>query len=339
MLPASEPILRREFLKAATRATVAAACVGTGAILAPRIVGAAETAKSAGRISYFRNGEIYVNEPGQPEGTPLTTGHMDFKPSWSKTGDLLVCFRRLKDDPVTVNWKSAIFVMHIDGSGFHMLSDGTRTDFNPTWTRDGQNTPIWNRKNDQKGGFCVMQSKVGRTPGEEIALTDERYHHWAHSCLTDGRILINAAHPTQGWGVYLITRGADAKPHYGRIEWELNTQGQMHRASISPSEKKICFEFLKGNKFTEPGHTLYIADFDAQERTITNLKPIANEAGKPIWFAYPRWIDGESAVVYHSSETGKNQLYVYRLTDGSTQRVSTDPQADYRYPHGEAAPC
>jgi hypothetical protein len=53
----------------------------------------------------------------------------------------------------------------------------------------------------------------------------------------------------------------------------------------------------------------------------------------------PRWIQGESAVVYHSTQTGKGQLYVYRLEDGSTQRVSVNPAADYRYPHGEAAPC
>ena len=39
------------------------------------------------------------------------------------------------------------------------------------------------------------------------------------------------------------------------------------------------------------------------------------------------------------NETGKGQLYVYRLEDGSTKRVSTNPNADYRYPHGEAAPC
>ena len=76
-----------------------------------------------------------------------------------------------------------------------------------------------------------------------------------------------------------------------------------------------------------------------EKRTITNLKAIANEAGKPIWFAYPRWIEGEAAVVYHSGETGKGQLYVYRLEDGSTKRVSTNADADYRYPHGEAAPC
>jgi hypothetical protein len=334
-------LARREFLQETARVSaLAAACCGAAPMLAPRIAQAGETAAASGRrISYYRNGEIYVNEPGQPEGKPLTTGYVDFKPSWSKTDDLLVCFRRTKDDPVTANWKSAIFVMGADGSGFHQLSDGTRTDFNPTWTRDGLNTPIWNRKNDKTGGYCVMQSKVGSKPGDEIPLTDERYHHWAHSCLTDGRILVNAAHPTLGWGVFLLARGADAKPRYERIEWELDAQGQMHRASISPGEKKICFEFLRGKKFTEPGHTLYLGDFDAATRTITNLKAIANPAGKPIWFAYARWIDGESAVVYHSGETGKNQLYVYRLDDGSTRRVSTDPQADYRYPHGEAAPC
>ena len=42
---------------------------------------------------------------------------------------MLVCFRRLKDDPVTVNWKTAIFVINADGTGFHTLSDGTHTDF------------------------------------------------------------------------------------------------------------------------------------------------------------------------------------------------------------------
>ncbi len=62
-------------------------------------------AKSTGiRGSYFVNGEIHVNGYGTPEGKPLTSGHQDFKPSWSKTGDMLVFFRRLKHHPVTVNW-------------------------------------------------------------------------------------------------------------------------------------------------------------------------------------------------------------------------------------------
>lgn len=176
-------------------------------------------------------------------------------------------------------------------------------------------------------------------PSQEVAVTDTTFHNWVHSGLNDGRILVSSLHPMLGWGVYLITRKADGNPLYERIDCELASQGQLHRASISPSEKKICFEYLAGANFTEPGHTLYVADFDAQRRTIANLKAFANEAGRMIWYAYPRWIDGESAIVCHSGETGRNQLYVYRLDDGSTRRVSTNPNADYRYPHGEAAPC
>lgn len=337
----NEQLTRRKFLKEATQAgATAAVSVGMASAAAPLVARAGEAdLPHAPRISYYMNGEIHVKALGEPDKKPLTTGHVDFKPSWSKTGNMLVCFRRTKNDRVTVNWKNAIFIINVDGTGFHMLSDGARTDFNPTWTRDALNTPIWNRKNSIRPGFHVMQSKVGGKPGEEVALTDERFHNWAHSCLTDGRILVNSAHPTLGWGVFLMSRRDGGKPRYERIQWELGAKGQMHRASISPSEKQICFEYLAGAKFTEPGHTLYIADFDVQEHTITNLKAIANQAGKPIWFAYPRWIDGESAVVYHSGETGKNQLYVYRLEDGSTRRVSTNPRADYRYPHGEAAPC
>jgi hypothetical protein len=113
----------------------------------------------------------------------------------------------------------------------------------------------------------------------------------------------------------------------------------LHRASISPSEKKICFEFLKGSTFQEPGDMLYIPDLDAQRRTINDLKVVANRERKPFWYDYPRWIEGESAVVYNLNSTGKGQLYVYRLEAGSTRRVSTNAEAYYRYPHSEAALC
>jgi hypothetical protein len=97
-------------------------------------------AGSGHKASYYVNGEIHVNVLGALEGKPLTSGHMDFKPSWSKTDNRLVFFRRLKDDPVTVKWITAICIIGADGTGFHQLTDGTHTDFNPTWTRDGLNT-------------------------------------------------------------------------------------------------------------------------------------------------------------------------------------------------------
>ena len=86
------------------------------------------------------------------------------------------------------DWITQICVINADGTGFHPLTDGTHTDFNQTWTRDGKNTPIWNRKNPQAGSFHGMASKAGAKPGEEISLTDRRYHIWASSCLQDGRI-------------------------------------------------------------------------------------------------------------------------------------------------------
>jgi hypothetical protein len=337
----NDQLCRREFLTRAAQATVAVATsAGMGAPLAPCFAGAAEASPfRASRISYYCNGEIHVNEIGKPEGKPVTTGHWDFKPSWSKTGDMLVCFRRLKDDPDVLQWKTAIFVVNVDGTGFQQLSDGTHTDFNPTWTRDGKNSPIWNRKNPATGGFMLMQGKVGGKPGAEVALTEGSYHAWAHSSLADGRIFVSLLHPALGWGLFLMTHKEDGKPDFERLQCELVPKGQFHRLSVSPSEKKVCFEFLPGAQFKEPGHTLYIADFDAQQRTIANLKVIANEDGKAFWYAYPRWINGESAVVYHLNNTGKGQLYVYQLEDGSTRRVSTNAGADYRYPHGEAAPC
>jgi len=297
------------------------------------------TSATTFRGSYFVNGEIHVNTYGTPEGKPLTTGHSDFKPSWSKTGNRLVFFRRLKNDPVVTNWKTAICVINVDGTGFHQLTDGTHTDFNQTWTRDGTNTPIWNRRNPETGSFYVMKSKVGAKPGQEVALTDKRYHNWAYTCLTDGRILVQSAHPKQGHGYYLMTPNVGGEPRFERIDCELAKKGLLDRVSVSPSEKKVCFEYQTGFRYKDTGRTLYIADFDAKKRTITNAKPFANEEANPSpWYAYPRWTKDETAIVYHANKTGKGALYLYTLKDGSTTKVSTNDGADYRYPHCEATP-
>ena len=319
-----------------------AASAGIGSVAAPLMARAGEAERPrASRISYYCNGEIHVNEIGKPEGKPLTTGHTDFKPSWSKTGNMLVCFRRTKDDPVTVNWKSAIFVINVDGTGFHQLSDGTRTDFNPTWTRDGLNTPIWNRKNDKTGGFFVMQSKVGNKPGQEVAITDESYHTWAHSCLMDGRILVELRSPDAGLGLFLMTRREGGKPLYERIQCELATKGLMHRASVSPSEKKICFEYPDGIRSSRHRRTHALhrgfrcaeahdhepqGDCQRGGQAVLVLPIRAGLMARPRWFTTP-------------AKPGRANS---TFTDWRTARPSACQRtlnADYRYPHGEAAPC
>ena len=216
----------------------------------------------------------------------------------------------------------------------HPLSDGTHTDFNQTWTRDGTNTPIWNRKHPEKVSFYVMASKVGNKPGQEIALTDKKYHTWAYTCLIDGRILVQSAHPKHGWGYFLMTPNPGGEPRLERIDCELAKKGILDRVSISPSETKVCFEYQTGFQYKDTGRTLYIADFDAKKPSITNAKAFANEEGANRWFAYPRWTKDEAAIVYHASPS----LYLYTLEDGSTTKVSTNDDADYRYPHCEATP-
>ena len=286
------------------------------------------------RGAYYVNGEIHINTYGQAEKKPLTSGHHDFKPSWSKTGNMLVFFRRIKNDPEVSNWKTAIHVIKADGSELHTLSDGTHTDFNQTWTRDGKNTPIWNRKHPTQNRYQVIASKVGNKPGQEVALTNSRFNTWAFTCLTDGRILVLCNHPEQGRGYYLMTPGEKQNPRYERIDCDLANAGILARLSLAPDESKVCFEFQRGFKKRVPGRVLYLADFDSKKRTITNLKPFANESEKPVWFAYPRWSPDGKAIVYHAG----GKLFLYTLKDGSTQKVSTNDQANYRYPHMEATP-
>jgi len=204
--------------------------------------------RSGYRGAYFKNGEIHVNTYGEPEGKPLTSGHQDFKPSWSKTGDMLVFFRRVKNNPDVSKWKTAIHIIHADATGLHQLTDGTHTDFNQTWTRDGRNTPIWNRKTPETGGYVVMASKVGAKPGEEVPLTGKGHHTWAYTCLTDGRVLVRSNPPGHGMGYYLMTPGKNVNPTFERIECELAKAGVLDRVSLSPAETKVCFEFQRGFK-------------------------------------------------------------------------------------------
>ena len=333
MSASKEPFTRREFLKRAI-------LVSVGTSFAPLIAHAGEEAVTSQlRIAYYCNGEIHVSLPGR-EGEPITKGHWDFKPSWSKTGDMLVFFRRLKSDPDVSKWITAICIINVDGTGFHQLTDGTYTEFNPTWTRDGKNIPVWNRKDPKTGNYCIMASKVGGKPGEEFPLTDPRYTAWVHSALSDGRLFVTANPPKLGLGYYLMTPKPGGEPKFERIECELLKKGFLDRVSVSPDEKMVCFEFQPWSKGrTMAGRTLFIAEFNAEKRVIKNPKPFANEEGKPLWFGYPRWIDGGRTVIYHAGKPGNCQLYVYRLEDGSTKRVSIDPKADYRYPCGEDAPC
>ncbi|MCB1126865.1 MAG: hypothetical protein KDM81_10235, partial [Verrucomicrobiae bacterium] len=108
----------------------------------------------------------------------------------------------------------------------------------------------------------------------------------------------------------------------------------LDRVSLSPGETRVCFEYQRGYEYKDAGRTLYLADFDAKKPSITNARAFANAEGANRWFAYPRWTKDEAAIVYHASPS----LYLYTLKDGTTRKVSTNPRAEYRYPHTAGAP-
>lgn len=94
-----------------------------------------------------------------------------------------------------------------------------------------------------------------------------------------------------------------------------------------------------GGAYRYPGRTLYIADFDVKTRTVSNPKAITDaDPDLKITWLCPRWTNDASAVVNHCNKTGKSQLYMYRLKDGSTARVSTNADANHMFPCGEKTP-
>ncbi|MHC4249093.1 MAG: FecR domain-containing protein [Planctomycetota bacterium] len=286
--------------------------------------------------AYSVNGELYVNVFGTPEGKALTTGHQDMKPSWSKTGGMLTFFRVTEFARDFSDWKTSICVVNADGTGFRKLTDGTHTDFNPTWTRDGSGRIIFNRRDPETRMYVVMQTEAGARPGDEVVISDTHSFTYAYSCLKDGRILV--ASLLRGFGYSLLTPGRDGAVRYEPVRCELAKEGLLDRISISPGETKICFEFQKGHgKHSYSGRTLYVADFDVEARAITNPTVIA-EGGEGWDVNFPRWTADEGAVLYHCNRTGKTQIYMHRLRDGSTTRLSTDGEANYTFPNAEATP-
>jgi Tol biopolymer transport system component len=301
---------------------------------------AEEVTPTEHRGSYALNGRIHVGLFGHPDGKPLTDGPADMKPSWSKEGDLLVFFRITKYAPRIPDWKTAICVVKADGTGFRKLTDGTHTDFNPTWTRDGSNLAVLNRQKPKSGGYVVMLARPDGVPGEEYAVSDTRLHTYAYSCLKDGRMFVSSSRKPSKSGYFLMRPDREGNPVYEPIQCDLAKQGRLDRVSVTPDETRVCFELQKGfGEYRYPGRALYVADFDAKTPAVTNPKVIANEAfQQDVTYLYPRWTRDQSAVVYHSNKSGKNQLYMYRLEDGATLRVSADPKGDYMFPHGEATP-
>lgn len=301
---------------------------------------AQEATKTDLKGVYSVNGRLHVALFGTPDGPPITTGPGDMKPSWARTGGRIVFFRLVTPAPRIPDWKTAICVVNTDGTGFRKLTNGSQTDFNPTWTRDGKNNILFSRRNPNRGTYAVYMTTAGANPGDEVVVSDPQCTSFANSSLEDGRIFVAGTSPTGDRGYFLLTPSKEGKPVYEKVNFAYPLEGTLDRVSIAPSQTKITCEFQRGfGPYSYPGRTLYIADFDARTRTVSN--PLAITDAKPdpkVTTLYPRWTKDESAVVYHCDKSGKSQIYMYRLKDKSTILVSTNKDASYAFACGEQTP-
>lgn len=244
--------------------------------------------------------------------------------AWKYAGRYCRSANRYYDVPENrssvVGFRPVLSKLHLDA--FHQLTDARYADYLQTWTRDGTNKRIWHKRDFKTRNDFVMLGPIDSLPGENYAIpvTDKSYNTWAHSCLTDGRILVQSSPPDHEPGYFLMTPNKGGTPMYERIRCDLATKGVLDRIRLSPSETKVCFEFKMGFDDDVPGRALYVADFDAKQLAITGARPFANEDGKPVWFAWPRWSKDESAIVYQAD----GKLYQYDLVEGATTLAGTD---------------
>ena len=214
--------------------------------------------------------------------------------------------------------------LHLDA--FHQLADSVHTRYTRTWTRDGTNTRIWHKRDLKTRNWFVMSGPVHSLPGVNYAVrvTNKSYNTWAHACLADGRILVQSSPPNQESGYYLMTPNKNGTPEFERIQCNLAMKGVLGRIRFSPSETRLCFEFQTGFEDDNPGRTLYVADFDVKQPAIAGARPFANKDGKPVRYAFPRWTEDESAIVYQA----EGKLYRYNLTSKATTLAEGDAKTD-----------
>ncbi len=292
-----------------------------------------------GRWVASRNLEITVYEGTKPVRT-LTTGHDDFKPVWSPSGDTIAFFRAISDAGDFYQWRTKLCVIHADGTGYRELTDGSHRDFNPTWTRDGTGRILFNRY--AEGGDPSRNDAYWTTPdaspGDEVQLNHGAGWEWVDAGLLDGRLFVDRYNPVSGYqSSYLLTPGDGG----GYRELARPTHRYWHKVSVSPSQTRVAYMLdLSGTPGIYSDDVLYWAELDLESGAVTNPVLITRPEGGACINEYPRWYPDETMIVFDSSCAGDGwpRAYAYRLADGALFPISDDPGVNVMFVNYEHTP-
>ncbi len=267
----------------------------------------------------------------------LTTSGNDFKPSWSPDGSMLTFFRATQYGADFKDWRSKICVINADGTGLRELTTAEYPNFNPTWTRDGTNRIVFNRYSPTGSARNqVFWTLTTADPGDEELVSDPTFasFEWVCSCLQDGRMLVDRQ-SARGFQSFLLTPDGD-NPTYAEVERP--TTLPWHKLSLSPSETKVAYMLdFDGNIPTYNDSVICYAAFDAETLRIYDQVEITPSDLGSIQ-EYPAWNRDESLLVYDSNESGRYQVYAYRLADGETTKLSPDRKRSDQFADFEGLP-
>jgi Tol biopolymer transport system component len=317
-------------------ATIAlSACSRSTAVSSPSVASAKASAQTiSGRWASSDDARITVNT-SRGERVFLTKGNWDFKPSWSKTGSMLVFFRLLEVGPdpmVFTQWKTKICVVKADGTGFRELTIGQYADVNPTWTRDGTNQIVFNRLGARGADSNdIYMIAPGGSIGTEVLVSNpDNRLEWAFSALKDGRIFIDRIDPwTPSVKSFLLTPRRGAVGTYQEIARPTSKLWQ--KLSVSPSETKIAYMLDNdGNLNTFNDQVLFYADFDVGKLTVSSPVQVTDYDPRCV-HEYPRWSADDKVIIYDTNCSGTYQMYAYRLSDRKTIQISRDATTNSQF--------
>lgn len=289
------------------------------------------------RWTCSENRQITINQQNGKK-IIVTSDHIDYKPSWSPSGDQLTFFRFINKGRGFHTWRTKICVVNIDGTGLRELTSGNYPDFNPTWTRDGSNMIIFNRHAREPGWKCqiFMMAPDGKIDEHElISHPSNDYYEFARSTLKDGRIFVDRFGSDFAKS-FLLT------PKPGNVgiyeEVQRPTEKLWHKLSVSPDETKVAYMLDNDRKlYTYKDAVIAIADFDKANLKVENQIVITDMEPKNI-YEYPRWSRDGKYVIYDSNKSGKFQIYAYHLEKELTARISPDEKSNYQFGNCEKLP-
>ena len=196
-------------------------------LLAPLVTSpaAATFPGSNGKIAYYQDGDVWVQNPNGSGKDQLTTNYnAEDNPAISPDGSRIV-----------YEFLSGIYIMHADGSGQRQLTDGTPLHEDPAWSPDGTRIvfsrlgDLWVINADGSGPVNLT-----KTPDfeERDAAWSPRGGKIAFETDGDGRkgarpglFVIN---PRTGKGFKRILRGRG-----GNVDWSPNGKRLVYQSDFS----------------------------------------------------------------------------------------------------------